>query len=408
MRQNMNNFGIVLGYEWKKLLGKKIVWISSMLGILICVISVFTPLLGNYYIDGKFIDTNYNLYQTNKKYAQELSGRKIDQTLLEETIAAWRKIPQTTGTPYQATEEYWKYARPYNEIFQIIRKTSGMQTFEAMYSWQPNETWLYAKRLAWLTSLREDIKLSKGEIEFWGEQEEQVKKPYVYEEHGGYRALFSNYQTTGLFVLMLIAICLSGIFSDEHIRKTDQLILASPLGKTWLYWAKITAGTTFSIIITILFFTAEFTSAICLFGTGGFQAAFQFIYNPSSSPVTCGQAILIAYGNMMMAAVVTSIFVMVLSELLKSNIATLAISVGLLIAPLIVTAPTQYRAAAQIWNWLPWSFLAPWNVFGQYTVSIFGRYLTPWQAVPLIYLAAGILIAVIGRPIYQRFQVSGR
>lgn len=46
----MNNFGAAFGYEWKKLLSKKIVWISSMLGILICVISVFAPLLGNYII----------------------------------------------------------------------------------------------------------------------------------------------------------------------------------------------------------------------------------------------------------------------------------------------------------------------------------------------------------------------
>ncbi len=404
----MNHFGEIYRYEWKKLLGKKIVWVSLLLSILISIISVFAPLLGNYYIDGKFIDTNYNMYQQDKKYAKALSGRKIDQALLEETIAAWRKIPQSTNTPYQATEEYWKYARPYNEIFQMIRKTSDMQTFEAMYSWQPNEAELYAKRQAWLTSLWKDIKLSKGETEFWGEQEEQVKKPYTYEEHGGYRVLFSNYQTTGLFVLMLVAICLSGIFSDEHIRKPDQLILASPLGKTRLYWAKTAAGATFAVIITILIFTAEFVSAICLYGAGGFQSAFQFIYNPSSDPITCGQAILIAYGNMMMAAVFTSIFVMILSELLKSNIATLAISVVLLIVPLIFTAPAQYRVPAQIWNWLPWSFLAPWNVFGQYTVSIFGHCLTPWQAVPLIYLAAGILLAAAGKPIYQRFQVSGR
>ena len=408
MGAKTKNFGAVYRYECKKILRKKIVWISFSLGILISIFSVFAPLLGNYYIEGKFIDTNYNMYRTDRNYARALSGRKIDQELLEETIAAYRKVPQTTQTHYTSTEEYQKYARPYSEIFNFIRHLSGMQTAEIMYTWQPNEEELYAERQIFLTSLWEDLKLSKGETDFWTKLEAQIKTPYVYEAHGGYDTMLSSYQTIGLLVLMLIAICLSGIFSDEHLRKTDQLILSCPLGKTQLYWAKIAAGISFAVISTILFFVSVFVPSICLYGAEGFQAAFQFIYNPGSDPISCGQAVLIAYGNMAAAAVITSVLVMVLSELLRSNIATLAISVGLLIAPLLLNIPEQYRILAQIWNWLPWSFLALWNVFGRYTLSIFGHYLTPWQAVPLIYLAAGMAIAAVGKPIYQRFQVSGR
>lgn len=87
----MNNYGTIYRYELKKIISKKIVWISFLLGILVSIVSVFAPLLGNYYIDGKFIDTNWHMYQTDKKYALELSGRKIDQALLEETVAAFGK-----------------------------------------------------------------------------------------------------------------------------------------------------------------------------------------------------------------------------------------------------------------------------------------------------------------------------
>ena len=99
---------------------------------------------------------------------------------------------------------------------------------------------------------------------------------------------------------------------------------------------------------------------------------------------------------------------MILSEFLHSNIATLAVSTGLLIMAMFVVVPEQYRLLAQIWDWLPWCFLTPWNVFGKYTIFIFGHYFTSWQAVPIIYLIASIIIATIGKPIYQRFQVSGR
>lgn len=405
----MNNFGVLYRYECKKLLSKKIVWISFSLCIITIVISLFAPFWGSYYAEGEFVDTNYNMYQIDKQYSEALSGREINQELLEETIAAYRKIPEITGLEnYTLTEEYQQYARPYSEIFNFIRGTTGMQTSEVILSWQPNEDDLYAKRQAWLTSLWEDLGLSKGEMDFWSKQEEQIEIPYVYQEYYGYDTMISIYQTVGLFVLMLIAICLSGIFSDEHTRKTDQIILSSPLGKERLYWAKIAAGISFAAISTILFFVFTVVTTICLYGTEGFHAAFQFIYTGNSNPVTCGQAVLIAYGNMVIAAVIISVFVMVLSELLRSNIATLAISTGLLIIAMIVMIPEQYRVLAQIWNWLPWCFLTPWNVFGNYTISIFGHYLTSWQAVPIIYIITSMMIVAIGKPVYQRFQVSGR
>ena len=404
----MNNFGALYRYECKKLLSRKMVWISFLLCLITIIIALFAPLFGNYYVDGKFIDTNYNMYQTDKYYAEALSGREINQSLLEETISAYRKIPEIPGQHYTLTEEYQQYARPYSEIFNFICQTTGMQPSEVILSWQPNEKDLYAKRQIWLMSVREDFNLSKDEIDYWAEREKQIDTPYIYQEHNRYSSIISSYQTVGLFVLMLIAICLSGIFSDEHTRKTDQIVLCSPLGKTKLYGVKISVGISFAMMITVLFFAVTFVLTLCLYGSGGFQAAFQLIYAKNSDPITCGQAVLIAYGNMMFAAILTSVFVMVLSELLHSNIATLAVSTGLLIIAMIVNVPDNYRILAQIWDWLPWSFIAPWNVFGQYTVPIFGHYLSPWQAVPMIYSVLSVMIAAVGKPIYQRFQVTGR
>ncbi len=408
MRSKMNHFSVLYRFECKKLLGKRIVRISFLSVILITVFSLIAPLLGNYYIDEKLIDTNYAMYQMDIKYAKALNGREIDQRLLEETITAYRKIPETTDIHYIATEEYQKYARPYSEIFSFIRKTSGMLTSEIMQSWQPSEDDLSAKRQKYLMSLWEEMRLSKEETDFWSKREARIKTPYIYEEHTGYQMLISIYQMLGIFVLLFIAICLSGLFTDEHTRKTDQIILCSPFGKTMLYWAKTAAGISFAAISTILFLTTAFLSTVCLYGINGSQAAFQLVFTQNSDPVTCSQAILIAFGNMVITAVIVSIFVMVLSEMLQSNIAALAVSTGFLILSMIVVVPQQYRVPAQIWDWFPWNFLSRQNVFGQYTISVFGHYFTPWQAVPVIYAVSSVLIAAIGKPIYQRFQVSGR
>lgn len=405
----MNNFGALYRYECKKLLSRKIVWISFVLCMAAIVISLAAPLLGDYYIDGEFIDTTYHVYQVDKGYAEALNGREIDQGLMEEMIAVYRSIPETPGRHYTSTEEYQQNARPYSEIFGFIRRMAGMQTSEVMYSWQPDEDDLYAKRQLYLKSSWEDAGLSNGEMDFWRGREAQIKTPYIYQEHSAYDDMFSNYQMVGLILLLVVAICLSGMFSDEHTRKTDQIILCSPLGKTMLYWSKMAAGISFAAVSAFVLFLFTFImTTVCLRGAGGFSAAFQFIFATNSDPVTCGQAIMIAYGNMMFAAIVISVLVMALSELLHSSIATLAVSTGLLITAMIVNVPEQYRVLSQIWDWLPWCYLTPWNVFGNYTISIFGIYLTPWQAVPLLYIVAGVIIAAIGKPVYQRFQVSGR
>ena len=404
----MNNFRILYRYECKKLLKKKIVWITFALCIAAIITSLCLPFMGSYYVGDEFIDTNLNMYQTDKHYSEALSGRAINQELLEETIAAYRKVPYSKEMKYTLTEEYQQYARPYSAIFNFIVGTTDMSSSDVILSWQPNEDDLYKSRQIWLKSIWKDLRLSEGEMNFWQEQEKQIETPFVYQHHEAYSNLLQCYQTIGLSVLMLISICLSGVFSEEHTRKTDQIILCSPLGKTQLYWAKITAGISFAMISTTLLSLLAFIIAIYLHGADGFDTAFQFIYTRSSATLTCGQAILIAFGNMLIAAILTSIFVMVLSEILHSNIATLAISTGLLIMAMIVVVPAQYRILAQIWDWLPWCFLSPWNVFGQYTVYIFGYYFTSWQAVPIIYLAISILIAIMGKPIYERFQVSGR
>lgn len=404
----MNNFRVLCRYECKKLLNRKIVWVSFALCVVAIIVSLCVPFIGSYYAGDELVDTNFNRYQTDKRYSEALSGRTIGQKLLEETIAAYRKIPYAEGMSYGLTEEYQQYARPYNAIFQFILETTNMRTADIFLTWEPSEADLYTRRQVWLKAEWEDSGISKSEMDFWQEREAQIEKPIVYQYHEAYERLISCYQTVGLLVLMMIAICLSGVFSEEHTRKTDQIILCTPLGRNLGYWAKMMAGIGFAVISASLLSLLTFVMAVSLHGAGGFDAAFQLIYTRSSDPITCGQAILIAFGCMLVAAILTSIFVMVLSEMLHSNVAALAVSAGLLIMAMLVAVPEQYRLLAQIWDWLPWCFLAPWNVFGKYTLFVFGHYLTSWQAVPIIYFVASIVIAILGKIVYQRFQVSGR
>lgn len=403
----MNSFGALFKYEWKKLILKKIVWLSFTLCLIGIVIAVCSPIMGEYYLDGDLKDTNYNSFLKDKGYYEALNGREINQSLLEETLNEYKKIPYVQGSRYSVTEEYQKYARPYSAIFAFIRNMTRMTVTES-FLWTPSEDDLYMKRQDMLEKNWKLMYLSDGEVEFWQNREDKIQTPYVYNYHEGYTIMITAFQTIGILLIFLISICLSGIFPDEYTKKTDQIILCSRLGKSRLYLVKIITGISFATIATIIFFLITLCTVTFVYGIGNFHTAFQFIYSENSDPISCGQAVLISYAVMLITGIVVSIIVMVVSEILHSNIAGIAISSGLLIASMMINIPEQYRILSQVWRWQPWAFLSTWNVFDYYTLKIFYQYLTPWQAVPIIYVIVGIIAILIGKQVYKQFQISGR
>lgn len=87
----MNNFGTVYCYEVKKILSRKLTGIVFL--ICVCCVLLFTlaDLSGNYYVDGEVVDTHYHMFQVDQGYRRALSGRALDQQLLEEMAAAYPK-----------------------------------------------------------------------------------------------------------------------------------------------------------------------------------------------------------------------------------------------------------------------------------------------------------------------------
>ncbi len=402
----MNNFGVLYCYELKKIWKRKIVYATLAICLIATAILFIGEFIGSYPIDNEKSDTKYHMFLTDRNYQKMLNGKELNQSLLEETIQAYRMIP-VTAEKYSSTEEYQTYARPYSAIFNFVRDTTQM-TFSEIVQWTPRSDDLYARRQSMLENQWISENLSEGEMAFWQQKEADIHTPFVYQITESYYILFRAVTTIGLFVLMAVSICLSGLFADEHTRRTDQLILCSKHGKGMAYWAKIFAGISFAIGTSLLLSAFAAVLSVCIYGTDGFDAMFQLIFAQYSYPLTACQAVLIVYGCVIVTSVIFSTVVMLLSEILHSNIATLAITFGMLILSMICSIPSQYRVLAQLWDWLPSAFLTPWNIFDVRLVSAFGHYLTAWQAVPLIYIFASMIIAVIGKPIYRHFQVSGR
>ena len=404
----MNNFGTLYHYEVKKIISRKLVWIMFLLCIFVIGVVVPGNLLGKYYVDGKEVDTHYHMFQVDRGYQEALSGRAVDQALLEEAMTAYGKIP-ITAERYTLTQEYQTYARPYSEIFNLVRSWAQLDMEEAM-AWEPDEEALYAARRETVEKQWQTLWLSDTEKEFWRKKEAQMNTPVTYYYCDGYNMAINGIVPVGLLVLLFVSVCLSSVFTEEHTRRTDQLILSGAKGKSIIYWAKIAAGVSVSAVCALLMAMSACGFAWGIYGAKGFGASLRISSSmwSYSYPLTVGQACLIAYGSLIVTAVFVSVLVLVLSEVLHNNIATLAVCVGAILAGMMFNIPIQYRAAAQLWNWSPVRFFASWNVFDVWTLPVFGHCFVSWQIVPVFYVVFGIAVAVAGKSAWRNYQVSGR
>ncbi len=401
----MNNLLTMYGFELKKLLQKKLVWISLFICMAAIVFSILFPLSGTYYANGVAISTNYEQHLIDQGYRKALSGKFIDQSLLEETIAAYKDLPIETN--YVVTEEYQTYARPYSEIFNLIQAWTGMNK-KATVQWVADETALYDSLLERFEEIAINNHLTEEEIVYWQEKADTLTTPMVYQFHEAYRNILENFLIVGFMMLLFATIALSSSFPDEHMYRTDQLVLCSTNGKMRLYWVKLMSGITVGCVGALLLTILTWILCLCVFGTEGFNAMIQIFYTTYAGNITIGQACLIAYGCLLMTSILMSVFVMFLSELFHSSIAAISITTAMILAGMLVQPPVEYRILGQIWDYLPTCFLAMWNTFDVRLVSLFGIHFTSYQIVPLLYVVVAVLLAFLGSRIYCRRQISGR
>lgn len=404
----MSNFGTIYKYELRKIAGKKLFIICFILCAVISLSGFYFRYMGNVYIDGVMIDTNANYHKQDIAYAKALDSRVIDDTLLSEMVAAYRKVPYVEGKHYSGTDEYQKYARPYSAIFNFVRQCGDYGTAYLMYEWQPSEADFYAKRGEMLEKSWNDLFLAESEKQFWRKKEAAIPKPVTFYETTAYDEMFGVYQTAAIMLLIVISICLAGVFANESSRRTDRIILCTKNGRTTLYLAKILAGITVcagsALILSILIWIA----ATSLYGFSGTNAAFQFIFQYSSLPISCLEAILIAFAILIVTSVMFGVMVMLLSLITRSSIASMAISIALIVGGMMVSIPDDFRVLCQLWDSLPWVFNMVWSIFSERTFPGIGTRLTPYQAVPVIYLAVGAIFSAVGGIVWKRIQTVSR
>lgn len=369
-------------------------------------ITIYAPLLGDYYVDGQYISNNYEMFQTDMAYQKALNDRQIDDALLQEMQEAYAKVPLDKER-YSLTEEYQTYARPYSAIYHTVRSLTGL-TGTAVLTELDNVKDIYQMRMEDLERDWETLLLSEKEKTFWKEQESQIEFPMTFQYAEGYNILMSSAYTIGLLCIFIVSVCLANIFPEEHVRKIDQLILSSKYGRKHIFISKYLAGIVVAGVISLILILFSFGITFLIYGIEGFDASFQLVYAPSSCHITVGQAVLILYSMILLASIFEGAFVMMLSEVLHSSVGTLSVAIGIIILTMMISVSEEYRLLAQMWNFLPSNVVAVWGTFSRYLFDVFGNLYQTWQVVPVVYLLIGVGAACVTKVSFVKYQVNGR
>ncbi len=376
-------------FELRKIISRKIVWITgSLLLVGLLIWGVASAVLPQ---SREYSDSSLNGYEANRaerEAAMQISGKIIDQMLIDEMRPAYEDFIFNGN---------YKDALPYLDVYNLIGKTLGTQASTE------------------ILSCDSEVFYEKLNAQLAANTPAGLTDPFLFDEPITYNGYFDGWlqiadmmKMVACMEIMFIAICLSTVFTVEHTRKTDQVILCTRLGKKKLYTAKIFAGLTVGMGFTLLISLLIFGLIAFLYGFDGYQTILQFILLRPFY-LTIGQAALILVALSFVGAALVSVFTMVLSEVTKNSIATIGTIVGvLLVTMFIMEMPANLKLLSEIWYMLPSNLV---SLNGAFRYSIFhagDNLMIAYQYAPFVYLIVAIIFMFIGKVAYNRYQVTGR
>lgn len=383
----MNKTGALYFIELKKILHRRMVWIACAVTLVLCAGISLSNLLRVSYItdDGEEI-SGYEMMKMNREYARDLSGRAIDNILLSE-------MQEAEGR-----------ADKYVAVYSYVQKTTG-DSKEALTA---DEAALYSARRNNLTRIWREQMLTEEEITYWLGKEKEIETPFIFAYADGWADVFDNIYALNFMLLLLIAVCLSNVFSMEHIRRTDQLLLCTRCGRKNLYYAKILAGITFGMIFAVLLFSVSAITSILIYGSDGFHAALQVVLPLSSRPVSVGKAVMTLFVLFIIVSILYSIVTMFLSEWLKNSAAVMGVLAGGMVFTMLVDIPYWLKIPSQLYDLLPTTLLIKGQLWDGRLLSVLGKQLTNYQSAAIAYTVMSVLLAAAGGKLYQKYQVNAR
>ncbi|WP_202707446.1 ABC transporter permease [Sporosalibacterium faouarense] len=403
----MNNFWTLVGFEYKKIIIRKSVWVCVLLAVIATVFSVCGLIIGGNPATGM---SNYDEMLMDKAYKLTLSGRQIDGDLILEASQAYQKVPSNVY-PYTDSEEYQKFARPYFSVYALIDSAYterghafNIDDFQTIS--EEDAFSYYDKRInQYRLNLQNNPSFTQQNIDRVIEIDNEVQKPFIMEYTDGYERFFSLSTTNAFIIMFLIAFTLSPIFVNEYSQKTDSLILTSKNGKHSQILAKIFTGGSFSILLSLFLSLVGYLLCMFIYGFEGANAPIQLhipliTYNFTMIEAVFLLCITTVFGSLLMTGIC-----LFLSSVIDRSIVVLTIStIVILLGMFNGIFPT---AIEKVRFFLPSPMGTYFDVvLNQYSWNVFGINIWLYQAICGVAFIVGTLLLTLSYHNFKKHQIS--
>lgn len=360
--------GTLYRFELKKMLRQRVLWVAVLImSVVLIGVGLTDAIVGK---------------AAEAESCRQFSGRVVDDALIKEA---------------QETKDAGAYI-VFRNFITFCMGTTEHGLVDARQ--------VYAARIAENEEQMTASRLSEAEKEYWRAKEAEVKKPFTYYFEEGFAGIYTSVYVANFMLLILTAIAVCGIFSDEKLSGTDQIIYSS-VRKEALFTAKMLAGLTVGMLLGLYLFAVLSACSFGTYGTSGFDAPLQLRIPGCMLNITIGESYLCLFLLLMTAAVVYAALAMFLSQVLGSRSAATAIMViGLFLSMLNV--PESLGVISRLWSYLPGAYIGSWTFTEYRLISLFGRFFNNLQAAPVIWLLASAAFLAAAGAAYRRYQVRGK
>ena len=391
----------LIRFEYRKMIVKPSTIIILLLAVFLTACTSVGPLMGDYYVKGEKLESNYDGMKKDREYIRSLAGRELGSDLLSEAIEAYTRIPNTDGK-YTDLEDYHQYARPYSEIYHIIRRVYRLSDWKEVKSIsQEDINNFYSIRQRMIEKNIEETTMSAIEKEASIKLSRQVHTPFIYSYTGGYTNFLQQMYTTAILICFICAICIAPIFAGEYVDKMDSLILSSKYGKNKIIYAKIFTGISFSILLSILLTGVSYITIMMFYGWDGGNSPIQLFLPLSIQPFTMKQAAFLYFNVVIFGNILSSSLTMLLSSKLRSPFMVIVIMTVFTILPMFLSISQDVLWIYHLYNLIPANMFYLDNITSIYFINFLGLVVQPY----VIILAFGIILSIILLPlVYRNFK----
>ena len=373
-------FGEIVKYELKKLMANKI----TIITLIICI-GLLSGISLTEYI---FISPEDRFIATREA---ELEGKAIDEDMIEKVVEEANSAGGLTAIP---GDNVYSHIASYMHRALGAYMRLGENSGEYVLS-EVTEEQFYRTRENILEHLYDYFHLSDAEKGYWDSMEAKIPKPFVWKTNYSLYSMRSNSSASITLAILMIGICLSGMFAGELNCRTEDLILCSKNGKGMIASAKLIAGGLFTTAVGVVLFIAVNAPHVIFNGLNGWDTACQLIVPFSSYPYTSGKMVLVCFGVYMLALLLTGSLVMLLSCVIKNMVGTAGVVCAAVFVDMFFSIPPQFRALAQARYLTPVQVLINSSMTDPRLVHVGGVFLTAFQSAAIVYVVLTCIFCML-------------